>query len=240
MQGTSRDLPVCERCPVGPLTIYGPTWRASPAPLAARRLAVRHIKARHLILTKGQIADQLYVARQGWALVYTDLAGGRRQVMSFIIPGDALSFESLIFPANPLNHSVKSITPMVLCSFSVDDMRQMMNANPKQREEIERAAAGYFQALNRRIIDLGRRKAHGRIAQLILELEGRMARRHLVQNEGFEFPLRQEHIADATGLTGAHVNRTLSDMRAENLIKLEPRRLQILDRARLVRLAEEE
>jgi CRP-like cAMP-binding protein len=45
----------------------------------------------------------------------------------------------------------------------------------------------------------------------------------VADDHNYEFPLRQEHIADATGLTFAHVNRVLSEMRKKELIELKPR-----------------
>ena len=56
----------------------------------------------------------------------------------------------------------------------------------------------------------------------------------------FDFPLRQEHLADALGLTTVYVNRTLDRLRRENIIAFGHRRMQILDPGRLAEIAEEE
>jgi hypothetical protein len=50
-------------------------------------------------------------------------------------------------------------------------------------------------------------------------------------------PLTQEHIGDATGLTGVHVNRVLNDLREDGIIAFRYRRLQILDPDKLVEVA---
>ncbi|MGA9004849.1 MAG: helix-turn-helix domain-containing protein [Pseudolabrys sp.] len=52
-----------------------------------------------------------------------------------------------------------------------------------------------------------------------------------------DFPLRQRHIADATGLTSVHVSKVLSEFRRSNLIKLSERSLTILDLAGFRRVA---
>jgi len=44
-----------------------------------------------------------------------------------------------------------------------------------------------------------------------------------------EFPLRQHHIADATGLTPVHVSKVLSEFRRNGLVKISDRSLAILD-----------
>ena len=50
---------------------------------------------------------------------------------------------------------------------------------------------------------------------------------------GDPLPLRQEHIADATGLTSVHVNRMLAQLRREGLISGGGTIVQIADMPRL-------
>jgi len=44
-----------------------------------------------------------------------------------------------------------------------------------------------------------------------------------------DFPITQEQIADATGLTAVHTNRTLQALRRSGLITLTASKLTILD-----------
>jgi CRP/FNR family transcriptional regulator len=59
----------------------------------------------------------------------------------------------------------------------------------------------------------------------------------MVEGDSIEFPLRQTHIADATGLTPAYVNKVLSDFRNDGLVKISGRALQIIDVKQFRRLA---
>ena len=86
------------------------------------------------------------------------------------------------------------------------------------------------------IIDLGRRTADERIAGLILDLAERLAQRGMTTLYStaameMEFPLRQHHIADATGLTPVHVSKVLTEFRRRGLIKISDRILTISDPA---------
>ena len=49
-----------------------------------------------------------------------------------------------------------------------------------------------------------------------------------------DFPLTQNDLADATGLTAVHVNRTLQELRRDGLIELERKQLHILDMPRMM------
>ena len=51
------------------------------------------------------------------------------------------------------------------------------------------------------------------------------------------FPLRRQHMADALGLTGAHVNRTLNRLRQDAIAVVDKDRLAIRDVPRLSALA---
>jgi CRP-like cAMP-binding protein len=50
---------------------------------------------------------------------------------------------------------------------------------------------------------------------------------------GYELPMTQEQLADATGLTSVHVNRTLKGLEADGLIRRERRFVVIPDWERL-------
>ena len=93
------------------------------------------------------------------------------------------------------------------------------------------------------IVDLGRRTADERIARLILNLAERLSQRRMTRTTEtsaveMEFPLRQHHIADATGLTAVHVNRVMSAVRSAGLIETNERSLTILDLPGLRRAAD--
>jgi CRP-like cAMP-binding protein len=73
------------------------------------------------------------------------------------------------------------------------------------------------------------------LAHLLLELFYRVRARRL-EPEGenkIDFPLTQEQIADACGLTNIHVNRTLSALKGDNLLVWKDKVLTIPDPQRL-------
>ena len=79
------------------------------------------------------------------------------------------------------------------------------------------------------VVNVGRRDAVERIAHLLCELALRIKAADLSDGPMFDFPLTQEQIADATGLTAVHTNRTLQRLRKAGLINLSSSKLTILD-----------
>ena len=87
-------------------------------------------------------------------------------------------------------------------------------------------------------LDLGRRRADERIARLILRLADKVAKRTQVRTATFDFPLRQRHIADATGLTPVHVSKVMGELQRAGPIEVNSRSLTIVNPAELQRVAD--
>lgn len=79
------------------------------------------------------------------------------------------------------------------------------------------------------VVNVGRRDAKQRIAHLLCELALRLKAAGLGGGPMFDFPLTQEHLADATGLTAVHTNRMLQALRKAGLVRLHSSRLTVLD-----------
>jgi len=80
------------------------------------------------------------------------------------------------------------------------------------------------------VINVGRRDSRARIAHLLCELAVRLKSIGAENgDEMFDFPVTQEQLADATGLTSVHTNRTLQSLRRDGLIQLTARSLTVLD-----------
>jgi CRP-like cAMP-binding protein len=69
------------------------------------------------------------------------------------------------------------------------------------------------------IANVGRRDARARIAHLLCEFSLRLKVAGLGEATDYALPMTQEQLADATGLTSVHVNRTLKALEAEQLIE---------------------
>ena len=73
---------------------------------------------------------------------------------------------------------------------------------------------------------------------LLMHLYRRMERLGLADQGGIHFPLNQQHIADALGLSLVHTNKTLRRLRQMGLHDIVDGRLRLLNPKALVRLAD--
>jgi CRP-like cAMP-binding protein len=185
----------------------------------------------HVDLSRaGEGADLLSIVVDGWACRYTTTKDGRRQLSALLLPGDVGNLDALMF--DRLDYGVRTITPVKIVTLP----RDRASALAAQHAGIVRSFMwlGLVEnaILSRWGLLLGRRSAVERLAHLLCELSVRVGAESNGESR-FAFPLRQEHIADALGLTAVHVNRTMRQLRTEGLIKIENRTLTIPDVAKL-------
>ncbi len=230
----------CADCRLGRFAIYGPTKATSPNEIYIHRRGMLTIQAGKTFLREGEKPLQSYTLYSGWAFGYKQLADGRRQILSFLLPGDSVILENLYFPNLPLPYSVKTLTAIAVCTFTLGDMMRLANAQGAQSQRLSDEMYKHMGSLNQRLIDIGRKSAMGRLAQLILDLEMRLRHRGLSADGQIEFPAKQEHLADALGLTTVYVNRTLDRLRKLDLIDFKRNWMVIKDFEALSRIAENE
>ena len=230
----------CATCPANELSICAAVSRSvakGPRNFGGALLAttVHTVPARKTICFPSDWSDNVQIVCQGWAISSLTLSDGRRQILSFLLAGDMFS------PVGPFasapGRSVEAITDVTYRSFNRTQFKTILFQHPEVMETLSKVWIDERWRADQLALDLGRRTADERIARLILSLRERLEKRNLTQNQTMEFPLRQHHIADATGLTPVHVNKVLSDFRRSGLIEISNRTLTILDLEEFRRVA---
>jgi CRP-like cAMP-binding protein len=199
-----------------------------------RLLQIASSRLRPLIKTRERIdahAVGISALTAGWVASIRDLADGRRQVLDFFGPGDLLG----VLPRQ------KGVLTLALTPVQLIDLSEVAPDKP-HCPNIAAAIVAYrseqIARLTERLVSLGRRTAIERLAHLLLELDDRIGDRERQADGGWRFPLTQEMLGDALGLSVVHVNRTLQQLRREELVVLSKARLCLLDRRRLADLAQ--
>jgi CRP-like cAMP-binding protein len=83
------------------------------------------------------------------------------------------------------------------------------------------------------IANVGRRNARERIAHLLCEFSLRLEAAGLGEHARYTLPMTQEQLADCTGLTSVHVNRTVRRLEADGVISRTNRTVTVADWKRL-------
>ena len=202
-------------------------------PLAA---TLHTIPARRLILHPKEWSEFVPIICSGWAMSSIALPDGRRQIISFLLPGDIVSAGSLLAPFS--GQSVEAITEVTYRKFKRSEIKKLLFGRSDLLEKLFSLWNESKTRSDQLALDLGRRRADERIARLILRLAEKVSKRSLVRTQTFDFPLRQRHIADATGLTPVHVSKILGELQRAGLIEISSRSLTIVNGSELQRVAD--
>ena len=221
----------CDQCPLRSIVLYAPAVDGKSGKPERIRSTTQSHGSRHILVKEGELPRQIYTLYSGWAFQFHLLPDGRRQIFSFLLPGDFICVEGLI--NLPSNYSVQSLTRVQLCAFNTSQLAHAFHESADLRDRINEHFYDEVSLLTGRLIDIGRRTATERIVRLILEIEARVKTRGLLSNRTIPFPLRQTHIADALGLTAVHVNRTINALRREGLITFQRGAMVIENRSAL-------
>ncbi|CAN5308822.1 Crp/Fnr family transcriptional regulator [soil metagenome] len=181
----------------------------------------------------------LKVILQGWAARTRALPDGRRQIISFLIPGDVVSLRERAKGWSAT--AVTALTP--LDAVDIGQLCDQSDGHGGRSALTKACAAGVASEENillDHVVRLGLQDAIERMAHLFLEFHARLTTVGLVDDGGFELPLTQEHLGEALGMSLVHVNRTLQRMRQSSLIELKRGRLVLLQQTRLRRIAQYE
>ncbi len=173
----------------------------------------------------------------GWACEMRALAKGGRQIFRFLIPGD---FVGSFWPHSPDEGCrIQALTRVGL--IAADGLMTRDGAGaPTHRAVLEAARRAEDKArslLFDHIVRLGARDAYCGLSHLLLELHERCLRAGLAQDGGFPLPIGQRVLAQAMGLTPAHVNHTLQRMTADGLIAAGEQTMRLLQPERMARLS---
>lgn len=198
--------------------------------------ADREVKAGSDLFRLGEVGEAIYILVDGWVALYHLLQDGRSQILQFALPGAVLAFVPM--PGALLSYSAQALTDAVVSVVSHKNLGRLARDCPEVGMQLAGQMSQDRSLAYDQLSSVGRRSARERIAHLLLELFLR-SRMRWPGNclEEMYLPLTQEHIGDATGLSGVHVNRVLRDLYKEGILGFQYRRLRILNPDKLVDVA---
>lgn len=198
---------------------------ANPRPFVARQDLIR----------EGDEPGPMFVMLAGWACRYKILPSGTRQVMAFLMPGDACDLHIRLLAA--MDHSIQAITTASVATVSREQMEAMMRDHPNIARAMYTSQLVDEGTMRAWIVSMGRRSSVERVAHLICELYLRARNIGLTENGEFDLPLSQLILADALGMTAVHINRVLKELRLTGAMALKRGSVTILDPGKLVQIA---
>jgi CRP-like cAMP-binding protein len=227
---------LCEICPRRNSGFCGALLEdvAEDARATAEKLQYQALRSGELIASRNQSSGDVVVICGGWGFRFLQTSDGRRQILKFLLPGDVLS-ANLVFE-DRFRFPVKALTDAQVAKFPREKIQAKLFADKSFLTVVANIYIAENQHAEEMLAVLGQRSAKQRIAYLLLYLMKRISAQSVIREHRYRLPVRQQHIADAVGLTVVHVNRILGIFRDQGIIELSDGFLQVLNAVELERV----
>jgi CRP-like cAMP-binding protein len=196
----------------------------------------RRVHAGADIVREGDVPSHVHVILSGMACCYKHLPDGGRQIIALHFPGHACDIHQCIL--NRVDHPIGALRLTQVAYIPLENMLDLVDRCPRIARALWRSTLVDDAILREWLANNGRREGYGRVAHILYEVYLRLRALGKTSDHSFEFPLTQNELADALGLTPVHVSRVISRLRDEGLIALTRRLVTIIDPERLKAVAQ--
>jgi CRP-like cAMP-binding protein len=180
------------------------------------------------VVREGQRTTECALLLRGFAFRQKLVHNGGRQIISFHVPTEFVDLQNGLL--NSADHNVQSVDSCEMALIPRGPLLDLADDRARVRQAMWIDTLIDASIFREWVVNVGRRDSRARIAHLLCELAMRLEHNGNGDGHGrFDFPITQEQLADATGLTAVHTNRTLQALRKSGLIHLNSRSLGILD-----------
>ncbi|GHB09388.1 Crp/Fnr family transcriptional regulator [Modicisalibacter luteus] len=179
------------------------------------------------LISENERPDHVHIVVDGWACRYKHLADGRRAILAYLIPGDVCDVHIALL--DHMDHSVSTLTSVTFALIPRETVNHIF-------ENYTSLAYAFFwaslveESVQREwFVNNTGRPADKRLAHLLCEMQLRHRAAGLTQENCIDFPLTQQDLADAMGITVVHTNRVMQKLRGDGLIAYDNKQLTIHD-----------
>ena len=176
------------------------------------------VRANHDFVQMDERVDHACLVVAGFVGRFGQDRDGKRQITTMHVPGDMADLHSVALPL--ATSALQALSTSTIVRIPHSAIRAAAAHYPALAEAFWRDCIVDAAILAQWVVNVGSRDARERVAHLVCEMGVRIAgAREGARNVEFDFPVTQVQLADATGLTPVHVNRTLQTLRVNGLLQ---------------------
>lgn len=174
------------------------------------------------ILTEGDPALGFYIVAEGLVKVFKVSVDGKEQLLHVFGEGEPVG-EVPVFSGTHYPAHVVALTPAVLVYFARDEFTHMLNANPQLALNMLATLSQRLRRFAGVIEDLSLKDVSARLAKYLLSLAKKQ------QSTSVILPLSKGDLASSLGTISETLSRTLSRLRAAEVVEVARNRIDLLD-----------
>ena len=169
----------------------------------------------------------------GFVFRHKIVGDGSRQIVSIHMSGDLVDLQNSLLTI--ADHNVQALTEAEVAFIPREAIRAIAFERPAIGMAMWHDTLVDGSIFREWVANVGRRDSRTRLAHLLCEFSLRLEAAGLGRHDDYELPMTQEQLADCTGLTSVHVNRTLRGLSEDGLISRTRRAVSIDDWQKLAK-----
>jgi len=192
------------------------------------------IKKGEPIFEEGETVNGIYCVKDGVCKLSKLSANGKDQIVKLVKPGELLGQRSMISD-EPANLSAVALEDMEVCFIPRSEVLQFFNNNNQFSMNIMKSICGDLKESDDHMVSMAQKTVKERLAETLLYLEDTFGRN---EDGSLHIQLSREELAGMIGTATESCIRLLSEFNKSGLIDLNGKKISIIDRSKLKRLAD--
>lgn len=217
----------CATCSARKNSLFGTYGESEVVDLNHEKMC-NYYKKNQPLFVEGSFPRGVFCLNQGKVKVFTRGDEGKEQIIHIAKAGDVIGFRSM-FSGEPYKVSASTLEESNICFIGKDDFLQMMDNNPTLRNGIIRELSKELGDRAQFITNMAQKSVRERLAFSLLILAD-------IYGEE-EINLTREDMANFVGTATETLIRLLKDFKEDQIIEIHTRKLQIVNRDKLLRIA---
>jgi CRP/FNR family transcriptional regulator len=184
----------------------------------------RPIKSDDYLYRQDEQCQSVFAVKSGSFRSFVADTEGNEQTIGFYLPGELMGLDAL--KDGQLHCSAIALETASVCELPLSDLNELCTHIPSLHSQLMRIIGSQIVSDHDKIVLLGNRSAHEKIATFLLMLSQRY---NALGYSGTDFNLtmRRHHIANFLGLTIETVSRQLSTLSRDGVITVKQRGIHI-------------
>lgn len=186
----------------------------------------RFERGRYLV-REGERPGDCFAILDGFIYRSKITSNGARQILALHLRGDLVCAHDRLL--GEADHNIQALTDLSVASIPQDAVLAVAEAFPDISRALWRDNLVDAAVSREWLLNVGRRNARERLSHAVCEMALRQEAAGLCSATGYTWPMTQEELGDALGLTSVHVNRTVRGLRRDGIMKMRGRTLTVMD-----------
>ncbi|RKS02278.1 MULTISPECIES: Crp/Fnr family transcriptional regulator [unclassified Flavobacterium] len=192
------------------------------------------IKKGDPIFEEGEVTNGIYCIKDGVCKLSKLSSNGKDQIVKLVKPGELLGQRSMI-SEEPANLSAVALEDMEVCFIPKNEIIQFFNQNNQFSMNLMKTICGDLKDADDHMVSLAQKNVKERLAGTLIYLDENFGN----DTDGaLRLQLSREELAGIIGTATESCIRLLSELKKSGLIDLIGKKIKIVDKNKLRRIAD--